>query len=478
MANRAIATNYECFGILGQGTLSQVFEGFDHDLKRYVAIKELKEDLRAQPEAVDAFWREAAFMAGLNHAHIVRVYGVDRSRNWIIMDRMVASLEQECGSAPISELRLREILKQLLSALAYLHDHETLHGQIRLDKVLVDAQGQIKLSDLTGARIEGEFRKPDAKQLHVAPEILNPKHFGTPGLTSDLYCLGIMAVQLAAGSKFIKLFKGMDRKRQNDHLAWSMWHASNEALPPIESVCPALADDLARLINGLVRKQVGLRFASASEALQTLEVVRTPREARHDQAEVVLPATPGDTASNVVYNSPDFYSPAVTPKPASTKANWLALLQMRTKKLGQPCWTRRMQLQIAGVCLCLLLSGLMFSAAPPDTLNQTAVELKPVKADQSSQEMVDVQFRPSPKDSQMEFRTGAIKLVLTHDAALPEPEQIQFSIAGVMHNVCDLSQPTQLSRSITANLEESGEQLIPMTMRASLHRCPRCTKQL
>ena len=421
----------ERFEIIGRGTLATVYDGYDHSLERFVAIKEIRESLRTQPEPSSAFWGEATFLARLNHPNIVRVHGIDRQRGWIMLERMQSSLADEAAKGPVSGARVRDILKQVLSAIQYIHSLEKIHGQIRLDKILVDEQGNLKLADLLGSDIEGEFRKPDEKQLHIAPEILNPKHFGQPGLNSDLYCVGIVALQLLTGPKFIKMFKGMERKRNQDPIAWSAWHASAEPIPSVATMVPKLPSDLVQLIDGLVQKQAGLRFCSASEALGVLSTTKGQDSSENNpsiNASALIEPSSQNTL-NATYTSPDIYSPTSTRISNAKGPGWKQVLN---RYLSNNPWLfeRKFQIQalVIGVCmlgvtLMLLDSGdsnlkaedtIESASAVPETTTSDSDEAPTIIRD-------PIEFFP-PK--------GKVKMILRKAPNGPEIEIKGISIDG------------------------------------------------
>ncbi len=314
MSTTQSALQYECFGKIAEGSVSTVYEGFDHDLKRDVVIKELRAEFRSNSEIVESFFAEATLLAGLNHANILRVHSIDRERFWIVMEPMAGTLAAELKQGKLTFERQREILKQVLEGIRYLHLNGRVHGQVRLDSILVDSFGQTKLSNLFIADMQDEFRRPDQKQLHTAPEILNPRHFGQPGQRSDLYSLGIVALQLAAGDKFLKLFKGMERKRQQDPMAWSAWHASAEPVGNIREIVEDIPSDILAAIEGLTQKHVELRFATASEAISVLT-----SSVAHSQTSDPALAVGEDRSfaqispcDPIVYQGPDIYRPAIS----------------------------------------------------------------------------------------------------------------------------------------------------------------------
>jgi len=354
---------YECFGVIGSGSVSTLYEGYDHALKRDVTIKELRPEFREDADVVESFWGEATMLGGLNHANILRVYGVDHDRFWIVMEPMCGSLATECEKTKLAATRVREILKQILEGIRYLHSIDRCHGQLRLDSLLVDHHGNVKLSNLNEAGNDGEYRCPDEKHLHCAPEILNPKHFGEPGLSADLYCVGLVALQLLTGDKFIKLFKGMDRKRQLDPVAWSAWHASSEPIGPVQTIVSDIPADLVALVEGLTQKQVGPRFATAAEAIGAISPQHLIAASESDSGAAQSSfhgESRGDEAA-VTYNSPNFYSPKSALPSREESTTWQSLLREANERVSRIGMTK----VIAAVGAVLLGFFMLLVASSP-----------------------------------------------------------------------------------------------------------------
>lgn len=260
---------YELLDEIGRGKNSVVYEAYDRSLRRYVAIKQLNPQLRADRRKWDLFWREAQFLASLQHERVVRIYDVAQERGWIVMERMQSDLRGHVAQSMPPD-QLRGVLRHALEGLAFLHQRNQIHGEIKPASLLVDESGNLKISESPGFSAEGEFRLPGS-QRHVAPELLNPRRFGEVGPAVDLYCLGFTALELLLGSKLQERFKGVPRGAESDDLRWMRWHSSpSESVPPVEEMAPEVPADLARVINRLVQKQVQDRYGSASEALADL----------------------------------------------------------------------------------------------------------------------------------------------------------------------------------------------------------------
>ena len=76
---RSSDARYELLGMIGQGGMGKVSLAYDHDLKRRVAFKVLKESDLIKPAMVRRFLEEAQSTGQLEHPNIVPVYDVGRS---------------------------------------------------------------------------------------------------------------------------------------------------------------------------------------------------------------------------------------------------------------------------------------------------------------------------------------------------------------------------------------------------------------
>ena len=118
-----------------------VLEAWDPVLHRTLAVKlvdKTRLDPSIAPDALRRFRREAQAAARLTHPNIVQVYeyGEEEEFAWIAMEYvagepLTAYLEQGLRS---EVLRVRDIVGQLLEALAYSHAHGV-EGAVRPGKL-------------------------------------------------------------------------------------------------------------------------------------------------------------------------------------------------------------------------------------------------------------------------------------------------------------------------------------------------------
>ena len=81
---------YEIVGPLGAGGMGEVYEAHDPRLQRRVAIKVLPSQLRADPDLLARFHREARALSSLNHPHVCSIYdvGSEGEIDFLVMERL------------------------------------------------------------------------------------------------------------------------------------------------------------------------------------------------------------------------------------------------------------------------------------------------------------------------------------------------------------------------------------------------------
>lgn len=184
---------------IGEGSQGEVWRAYDALLDQCVALKLRKIE---SGELAHQFLDEARRLARVRHANIVSVYGAathdGRTGIWseLVTGKSLASVLAEQGPLPVDEVRSIGI--DLCHALAVVHRHGLVHGDIKPENVMRDHGGRIVLMDFGATR---EFiDAPDAAVIgtlnYLAPEVL---HGDKPTPTSDVFALGVLLFRLATG---------------------------------------------------------------------------------------------------------------------------------------------------------------------------------------------------------------------------------------------------------------------------------------
>jgi eukaryotic-like serine/threonine-protein kinase len=206
--------HYGFEGLLGEGGSGLVYRGRDLRLERPVAIKVLADALRDDELAWARLLREARLASQLNHPHIATIHdlGEEDGRAYIVMEYVeglpLADLIPE-GGMPLEQVK--RYTEQITDALAFAHEHGTLHGDLKGSNIIVTPEGNTKLLDFgLGRRIprNGTLEVSSSKLPlaeigatagtlpYLAPEVLR----GNPtSVQSDVWSLGVLIYQMATG---------------------------------------------------------------------------------------------------------------------------------------------------------------------------------------------------------------------------------------------------------------------------------------
>ncbi|HEU4648170.1 MAG TPA: serine/threonine-protein kinase [Gemmatimonadales bacterium] len=292
----SLGTAYRLERELGGGGMSRVFLAHESALGRKVVVKVLHPELAAGV-SIDRFRREIQLAAQLQHPHIVPLLSAGESDGlpyfimpFIAGESLRVKLSRQ-GELPVIEVV--RILRDVVSALAYAHESNIMHRDVKPDNVLITG-GVAVVTDFGVAKaLSVSSESPGATNLtsvgvalgtptYMAPE----QAAGSPQIDhrADLYALGIMGYEMLAGRT---PFWG--RSVQGMLAAHVI-----EAPEPIDRLRPALPPVLSALIMQCLAKHPADRPQSAGEVMQVLDSFSTPGTGTTPTTAVVarsLPAT-------------------------------------------------------------------------------------------------------------------------------------------------------------------------------------------
>lgn len=143
-------------------------------------------------------YREASILSSLKHPYIVRYFGQFPDKAECKVHRLIteycpSNVVQWTARGVFSKTHyFSKFFRQLSIAVAYLHEKNILHLDIKPNNILIDRFGEIKLADFGTAKIGTTTFISQDQQFgsaqYRAPESLFHKQYGTK---SDLFGVGI-----------------------------------------------------------------------------------------------------------------------------------------------------------------------------------------------------------------------------------------------------------------------------------------------
>ena len=331
---------------LGQGGYGEVYEAYDQQLDRPVAIKFLTRE-RASERALARFQDEGRLLARIQHPKIIQIYqaGVSEDgRPFLVMERFGAgSLSAHLTPLVPAPLALTiRVIDQLLEALEAAHAAGICHRDVKESNLLFEPNGaQLKLCDFGIAR--AQVPPPEeasatgdgwvGTRAYLSPErLMGEASRDDP--RSDLYAVGVIFYRLLTGER------PFERSGLRPSAERQLYLSLHEP-PPLPRDCPRA---IARCCLELLAPEPEHRPQSARAARASLYEAFTAEETASAGGKSTRPETP----------SPIFIETAAKP--------------LRIEGLGQ----RQVSLQRRAVGLFILalcagiVSYFIFQVTQPD----------------------------------------------------------------------------------------------------------------
>src|SRR5437868_10286374 len=272
---------------LGAGGMGEIFEGYDTDLQRPVAIKVLAAKHIEDETMKQRFLREARMASKLNHQNIATIYEIGEAAGnpYIVMEYVEGdTLSARLANGPLDIQTVISIGRQAADALAEAHEHGVIHRDIKSGNIMITARGKVKVLDFGLAKpVRLPERASASRSRNAALSASDSSHekLTEPGVLmgtvsymspeqasgsdevthlSDIFSLGIVLYETVTG----KLpFQGETYFQTIEAITKRAPHSikkHRKDAPP----------GLVSLIERMMKKSAAQRFNSASEVERKL----------------------------------------------------------------------------------------------------------------------------------------------------------------------------------------------------------------
>ncbi len=177
---------------LGTGGMGGVYMGRDKMLDRAVAVKIMLKEYGSDAEFVEKFKREAQAAARLIHPNIAQIYsyGICDGMPYIAMElaaggSLYTIMNAAPGKADIT--RVMKIGQQVAQALQCASDLGFVHGDVKPENILLDANGNAKLVDFGLAAMQKDTSEIWGTPYYISPEKVQKTQID---FRADMYSLG------------------------------------------------------------------------------------------------------------------------------------------------------------------------------------------------------------------------------------------------------------------------------------------------
>jgi tetratricopeptide (TPR) repeat protein len=236
--------NFQLLEEIGRGGMAVVWKAWHPQLNRAVAIKTIRSDAAAGPDALARFRAEAQAVARLQHPNIVQIFevGDHEGRPYLVLEYVDGgSLAQRLDGTPLPPADAANLVETLARAVDYAHRRGVVHRDLKPANVLVTGDGwratgqssapathhpspaTIKIADFglavlmdAGTERLTETGTAVGTPTYMAPEQARGKRADI-GPAGDIHALGVILYEMLTGrppfvgvSKFDTLLQVMN----------------------------------------------------------------------------------------------------------------------------------------------------------------------------------------------------------------------------------------------------------------------------
>ena len=198
-----LAQRYRVVSLLGRGGMGEVYRANDLLLGQTVALKFLPAQWTSHEATLARFRNEVRIARQISHPNVCRVYDIGEAEGstYLSMEYVdgedLASLLRRIGRLP--QDKALEIARQLCAGLAAAHDKGVVHRDLKPGNIMLDGQGQLRITDFGLAGVAGEVKDiRSGTRGYMAPEQQSGQEVTA---RSDIYALGVVLHEVFTGKR-------------------------------------------------------------------------------------------------------------------------------------------------------------------------------------------------------------------------------------------------------------------------------------
>ena len=205
---KPFSESYQMLRELGSGQFGKVYLAENEQTGERRAVKVISKKKSEMSGGKSKFIAEVEILARLNHPNIIRIYEMfeDDKAYYVVSELCTGGelFDFITQQGHLSEVLAAEIMRQLLSAVTYCHEHHIVHRDLKPENLLLDSppvEGQsltIKLIDFgTSCLYSGDnsLRQRLGTAYYIAPEVLEMDY----NEKCDVWSCGVILFILLSG---------------------------------------------------------------------------------------------------------------------------------------------------------------------------------------------------------------------------------------------------------------------------------------
>lgn len=268
--DRIINDRYKLLEVVGEGGMNTVYKAEDLKTGDMVAIKILKNEFGGDEDVIRRFHLESEAIQKIEHDNIVKVLdvGVDGNEHFLVMELLKSQTLKDFISETDKFFNNEDIISmslQILRGIRAAHEKEIVHRDIKPQNILIDSEGNLKVSDFGIARVASSNTMKNTK------DAIGSVHYASPEQSrgsvvdkrSDIYSFGILLYELSTGRL---PFEG------ETAISIAIKHTRGGMVNPCY-LNLNLNPSIASIINKCVQREPSQRFESVDQIIGLFEAL-------------------------------------------------------------------------------------------------------------------------------------------------------------------------------------------------------------
>lgn len=276
LVGKLLGNRYEIVEKIGNGGMATVYKAKCLVLKRYVAVKVLREEYTTDNEFIKRFNIEAESAASLTHPNIVSVYDVGQEGNlyYIVMELIKGKTLKEIivEQGKLGWKWSIKVAMQIASALETAHRNNIIHRDIKPHNIIITEDGTAKVTDFGIAKAVSNSTITAFGTTLGSVHYFSPEHArgGYTDAKSDLYSLGVVLYEMVTGRVPFDA---------DTPVSVALKHMQEKPIEPI-TLNSSLPQSVNDIIMKAMQKEPNMRYETATEMINDLEfALRNPGKA-------------------------------------------------------------------------------------------------------------------------------------------------------------------------------------------------------
>lgn len=236
--------HYRAGKMLGRGAFGKVTLGMHKLCRKLVALKSINKEFMSDDRQKSKIMHEVNILLRLRHRSVVQLYETFETKRHMILSMEICAggdlLNYVRKRKKLDEAEAKVIFKQIIQGLGYIHKKRILHRDIKLDNILLDGKGRVKIADFGVSkyvRPNDVMHEQSGTPAYIAPEILREK--GYVGFKADIWSAGVVFYAMLFGTV---PFKASNMKELHKMIIKGKYSLKEEISPEAKHLMRAMME--------------------------------------------------------------------------------------------------------------------------------------------------------------------------------------------------------------------------------------------